>query len=270
MFSKKVLYDQNRAEIERIDVPKYLKSIVEVKEHSIETSLRIYPRNTPEILINLEDPIHAEMRDKTPVVKKVTIQGSKTDYADVYHPNKCHFISIRFDTNGYYKILGIPQKSFSNRFPDFSDVIDYDIDAIIEKINYEKSREGRLKILCEWLREDVGKEGGSPELLSDVVMSRLQQNPRLSVAQLAEQTGYTRKHLAHQFKEEAGLTIKEYQKINRLQRVLKSVSAREDVHWARVACEHGFYDQSHLIRDVKRYTGYTPTDLVNPREHEKA
>lgn len=86
------------------------------------------------------------------------------------------------------------------------------------------------------------------------------------MGQLAELTGYTRKHLGRRFKEEAGLTIKEYQKINRLRRVRESISEREHVHWAEVACEHGFYDQSHLIRDFKRYTGHTPTDYLNRRD----
>lgn len=250
-------------------MPDFVKGIVEIKGGSAPSSLRLYPRNTPEILINLADPIEGEIGSQTRVFKKVTIQGSKTDYVDVYHPMNCYFISIRFTTNGYYKILGVPQKLFTDDFPRIDYVIDSDVDHLIKNLRNIPSIEKRFQTLCRWLNEDIRRRDIPSKLLSDIIIARLKQNPHLSVGQLAEQTGYTRKHLVHQFKEEAGLTIKEYQKINRLQRVRKSVSEREDVPWAQVACEHGFYDQSHLIRDFKRYTGCTPTDYLNRRELAK-
>lgn len=252
--------------VPEFNLPDFVKDVIEVKGPSTPNYTRIFPRNTPEILINLADPIKAEIGSQSPVVEKTTIQGSKTDYVDVYHPGNCHFISVRFTTNSFYKILGIPQKSFTNNFPRLDYVVDTNVDHMIKSLREACSTESRFHILCRWLNEYIQRRNPPSQLVSDFIITQLRQKPHLSVGQLAELTGYTRKHLGRRFKEEAGLTIKEYQKINRLRRVRESISEREHVHWAEVACEHGFYDQSHLIRDFKRYTGHTPTDYLNRRD----
>lgn len=120
--------------------------------------------------------------------------------------------------------------------------------------------------MCRWIEKEFEEETYEYELLSNYIIKSLNDDYRLSVSQLAEDVGFTRKHLVHRFKEETGLTIKEYQKIERLQRVLQHVSTQDEIHWTGIACEHGFYDQSHLIRDFKRYTGCTPTDYLERRE----
>ena len=37
---------------------------------------------------------------------------------------------------------------------------------------------------------------------------------------------------------------------------------REEPDWIELVERHGWYDQSHMIRDFKRYTGVAPTAYV--------
>jgi AraC-like DNA-binding protein len=37
------------------------------------------------------------------------------------------------------------------------------------------------------------------------------------------------------------------------------VSRARGVHWAEIAADHGYYDQSHFIRDFRDFTGMTPS-----------
>ncbi len=34
-----------------------------------------------------------------------------------------------------------------------------------------------------------------------------------------------------------------------------------DARWAELAADHGFYDQSHLVREVRDLCGLSPTEL---------
>ncbi len=270
MISQKTDHDLTFTKFRDPLLPDFVKDIMEIKGHSVKTSVRLYPRNTPEILINLGEPIQGEMGSNTARIKRYIIQGSKTTYANVEHPAYCHFLSIRFTTNGYYKLLGMPQNEFTDQFFNLDDLIDRKIEHLIPALQNTLSPEGRFQILEKWLNKEFCKKEIPSKLLSDFVIKYLNRNPDASVKQLAQQTGFTRKHLVHRFKKEAGLTIKEYQKILRIYRVLKQIDKTREISWAKLAGRFGFYDQSHFIKDFKQYTGLTPTDYLNQQIFNKS
>ena len=45
-------------------------------------------------------------------------------------------------------------------------------------------------------------------------------------------------------------------------RLLAAIDVHGDVAWAGLAADLGWADQSHLIRDVKRHTGVTPSGYL--------
>lgn len=270
MITQKIDHDLTFTRLSDPSFPDFVKDMMEIKGHSVKTSLRLYPRNTPEILINLGEPLQGEMGSKSASIKKYIIQGSKTAYVNVEHPARCHFLSIRFTTNGYYKLLGMPQNEFTNQFFNLDDVFDRKIEHLIPVLQNTLSLEERFQILEKWLNKEFCKKEIPSKLLSDFVIRYLNQKPDASVKQLTQQTGFTRKHLVCRFKEEAGLTIKEYQKILRIYRLLKQIDKASQISWAKLAGQFGFYDQSHLIKDFKQYTGLTPTDYLDQQTTDKS
>jgi len=54
------------------------------------------------------------------------------------------------------------------------------------------------------------------------------------------------------------LTPKLYSRINRLRSVVERVARGGEVAWADLASEYGYYDQSHLTRDFREFSGVTP------------
>ncbi|MFF0471592.1 helix-turn-helix domain-containing protein [Micromonospora zamorensis] len=101
-----------------------------------------------------------------------------------------------------------------------------------------------------------------------------------SVGVLADELGWSRRHLASRFRQEVGLPPKMAARLLRFQRayaVLTDVgpTARAPagvdqpevgaVDWATVATRYGYYDQSHLIRDFRQFAGATPAALLAAR-----
>lgn len=82
----------------------------------------------------------------------------------------------------------------------------------------------------------------------------------IEIGQLAEELGFSRKHLHQTFAAEVGLAPKRYAGIRRFARVVERL--REgDVPLASLALQLGYADQAHLGRDVRRFSGLTPTAL---------
>jgi len=67
-------------------------------------------------------------------------------------------------------------------------------------------------------------------------------------------------HLARYFKTRYGCTVGEYVRSIRIDRALKDITG-SNKPIAHIALQHGFSDQSHLTRQVKRHTGLSPTKL---------
>ncbi|MDN4526375.1 helix-turn-helix transcriptional regulator [Fictibacillus sp. NE201] len=78
------------------------------------------------------------------------------------------------------------------------------------------------------------------------------------VANVTEQISLSSRRFIQVFKEEVGLTPKQYCRIQRFQHVLRLIKGEERVDWADIALTCGYYDQAHFIHDFRSFSGFTP------------
>jgi AraC-like DNA-binding protein len=84
----------------------------------------------------------------------------------------------------------------------------------------------------------------------------------LSIRTLAADLGVTRQHLARAFAQHVGVAPKMLARIIRARSVVAHARAATAVDWSTLALDAGYYDQSHLIADLKELTGLGPSDWV--------
>ncbi|MEM9997405.1 MAG: helix-turn-helix domain-containing protein [Bacteroidota bacterium] len=87
--------------------------------------------------------------------------------------------------------------------------------------------------------------------------------PNTTVTDLTTLTGLSYSTLARHFRTACGLTPKRYLRRHRFRRVLDALPRRAAAatDWLDFVTRFGYHDQSHLIRDVRHFTGLTPTAL---------
>jgi len=71
--------------------------------------------------------------------------------------------------------------------------------------------------------------------------------------------GWSHKHLITKFKQQIGVAPLLAARLLRLSRVWRLIDSGQN--WARIAAETGYADQSHLVREFRRFTGATPSAL---------
>jgi AraC-like DNA-binding protein len=81
------------------------------------------------------------------------------------------------------------------------------------------------------------------------------------VETLANDVGFTRRQLERRFADAVGMAPKALAQVLRFQRVLGAI-VEEAPRWVDIAAECGYCDQSHLIRDFKRFTGTSPRGFL--------
>jgi AraC-like DNA-binding protein len=78
---------------------------------------------------------------------------------------------------------------------------------------------------------------------------------------LADQAGMSARQFRRRCREEAGLAPKHLSRILRFRRACALAARGES--WLRVAVEAGYFDQAHLIRDFREFTGSTPMSVFS-------
>jgi AraC-like DNA-binding protein len=97
--------------------------------------------------------------------------------------------------------------------------------------------------------------------MSPVTDFILRQNGVVQVNQLAEKFKISRRWLEKTFVEQVGLSPKEFARIVRFKAMLSHVTIDPLVSWGFLRENYDYYDQSHLVRDFRDFTGQSPTEF---------
>jgi AraC-like DNA-binding protein len=81
------------------------------------------------------------------------------------------------------------------------------------------------------------------------------------VGDVARALGMSRKHLNTLFRDHVGMSPKGYAGLVRFDRLTQRLWCSPSPGWADLALASGFADQAHLAREVRRFSGLSPTGL---------
>jgi AraC-like DNA-binding protein len=86
--------------------------------------------------------------------------------------------------------------------------------------------------------------------------------PGGSIRALASDLGMSQRQLLRIFTDRVGLGPKGIHRVLRFQRLIRMLEAGGRPSWSRLAVGCGYFDQAHLIRDFRTFTGITPTQYT--------
>lgn len=98
----------------------------------------------------------------------------------------------------------------------------------------------------------------------------LASDPTKPIGDIADMFDISHSHLDREFARVVGLSPRALARLLRMRRLLASIEIDTELDWAGLAAEHGWFDQSHFIRDFRRHTGVTPTQYVAAQAAERS
>jgi AraC-like DNA-binding protein len=90
----------------------------------------------------------------------------------------------------------------------------------------------------------------------------IRQPDQINLGHVSQSIGFSQKHFIDMFRRQVGITPKAYLKIIRFQKAIGEIEQQEDVSWAGISLDCGFYDQAHFIHDFKFFSGFTPEEYI--------
>jgi AraC-like DNA-binding protein len=172
-------------------------------------------------------------------------------------------IEIGFTPLGAYVFLGVPTHEFGERLYGLSEVLGREADFLTEKIDSLQDWQERFDVLDEYIaRRFAGARLPSPQVEA-AYGTIVRSNGQRRIASLADAAGWSEKHLVARFREQVGLAPKAMAQVIRFNRALQLLQAAEGQSLADVVFEAGYYDQPHMNRDFRRFTGGSPSDFLH-------
>jgi AraC-like DNA-binding protein len=227
--------------------------------------VRILPRGTIEVIINLSDDeirifdsSHAGRCLRLP---GIVVSGAYAGALDIDPMQHASLIGVHFRPGRAFSVLGTDLSDLANNhFP---------LEALWGRAAVE-------------LRERLCA-ADSPVLrfriLEEVLTARLhgrQEHPAItlalgtfgpagigdSVRSVSQRLGLSQRRFIQVFAEQVGLTPKLFCRVLRFEQAREHLNRFAKVNLSQVALACGYCDQSHMVRDFQEFSGFSPTAFL--------
>ncbi|MCP3980305.1 MAG: AraC family transcriptional regulator [bacterium] len=243
---------------------------------------KLLPDGAVEIVIDLTDtPKRMFNHDLTEQrsFRNAWISGMRRGWILIEAAPGSSMVVIRFRPGGAYPFLGFSVDGITDTVDPLDDVLGRATASLRDRVLSAETHPDKMAAVEKWLLERATGRLESHAAV-EYVTQRLFAPAGIRISDLVDEVGYSQRYLTGLFRRWVGLPPKHYGRIRRFQEVLRDVTRQTapagpdygtdyrggtppEPDWADLALQHGYYDQSHLVRDFRDFSGLSPTGYVS-------
>ncbi|HSB63757.1 MAG TPA: helix-turn-helix domain-containing protein [Thermoanaerobaculia bacterium] len=220
----------------------------------------VLPDGCTELIVHFGDPFRrVTAAGDSEVQPRAFFVGEMTRPLVVEPSRRVGTMGIRFRPGGVFPFLGLPLSELSDRVVDLDVLWARAARELEEALLESRSDAARIAVAeafllrrLVWARRDHAVER--------VVRAILAARGRERVRTFPARVGLGSRQLERRFLAAVGLAPKVFSRIVRFQNLVRI--APDANGWASAAAQCGYFDQAHLIRDVRDFAGVTPSSLL--------
>ncbi len=214
---------------------------------------RIVPDGCCEIIVNRADPfVGVDQQREQPALMLV---GQISRFLRIRPTGVVDLLGVRFRPGGLWPFVDVPQAELTDERPDVGDVCRLLRRALEEGAWGGRGRGSAIGGLEEVLLARLVRRRSHAAAAVALVEAS---GGRARIGDVAAQAGASARTLERMFSREVGLSPKLLARVVRFQAVIAAVEGTRRLDWAELAQRCGYFDQSHLIRDFRAFSGLSP------------
>ncbi|HEY1634233.1 MAG TPA: helix-turn-helix domain-containing protein [Acidimicrobiales bacterium] len=171
-------------------------------------------------------------------------------------------ISISLTPLGSRALLGMPAGELASTVVDLEEVFGSTGSGLADQLASAPGWHERFALLDGQLIDRLRDVAGPPPEVGYAWQRLVASHGAVAVAALADEVGYSRRHLNDLFARELGLAPKAAARVLRFERSRRLIEAAKGQGLAGVAAAAGYYDQAHMTRDWREIAGCPPTTWI--------
>lgn len=185
----------------------------------------------------------------------VSVAGLHSTPVTIHHDGQMRGVQLELTPAGSRALLGCPAGELAEQVLEGSDVVGVGITRLREALHEASTPADRGRLVWEMWGASALAAAMDERLAR--AWARLQVTAGLvSVRELADDSGWSRRHFTDRFTREFGQGPKTVSRVLRFGRSRAMV--RHGIPAVEVASRCGYADQAHLVREWRRLAGTTP------------
>lgn len=195
----------------------------------------------------------------TPGSPAAVVSGLQTAPRElVLEPNAVYFGFKPFSPKGMRPLRADWQELVDQSISLWEDCPD--AEWVTEMLSASATFDERVGIVAEFARRQLTDPEYTPDFVEYSELQLCQARGNLRMESISDYTGYTGRYCREKFKEAHGISIKNYSSIMRFQNAVRMLarSGGESGSLSDIVFDNGYFDQSHLNREFRRFSGVTP------------
>lgn len=185
---------------------------------------------------------------------------------DVLHStNSLDMIAIVFNPLGMNLFFPFSMKMTYNQYIDIDALGDKDLVHLKEIVFNEEN----ISICIHHIENFFLQRMMNPDIHYKRIVGstqKIKEQPEINVSHLANEACLGYRQFKRVFTSYVGMNPKEYIRVVRFQRTLYTLQHNPGMEISQLAYACGYYDHSHLVKDFKALSGYSPIQYLRSRQ----
>jgi AraC-like DNA-binding protein len=207
-----------------------------------------------------------------PVLERTVFRGPHTQPVVARHRGPLHMFILLLAPDALCQMTAIRVDRFLNCICPLTAALDESWQAMALNVLHARSDEDRVK-LVEMFLEPRWRAERSSNRVSWGPAKRQGEWSRAAISRVHKfAEGRRKRQLERRIRTMTGWSARGLKNLARVEDALLMAAraTQPRVHWASIAAEAGYADQSHLCRELRRYTGLSPHQLWLHLQNEQA
>lgn len=226
---------------------------------------RILPNGFTELMVNLGPPHQMVTHAGTSTWELAWFSGLHDRAIVIESLHGTHLVSARLHPLGALCLFGPGVAGCVNTVTDLEALLGPPARELRALVLAAGSSEERFAHLERFLLPRLPLGVVPPAFVSEAARLIEAAHGHLRIASLHADLGVSRKQLWLRFARDLGMSPKAYARLQRFVWTLARLRESTGVEWPRLAAAAGYADQSHLVRDFRRFASASPTEFLRTR-----
>lgn len=171
-------------------------------------------------------------------------------------------IVVEFNPQGAYRFFRISFNDIKNQIHPLTDILGTVAKQLEERISNVKSVEGKVLLLQQFLLKQFTQQ--TEDSIFEYCVAKITSSKgKITIQELEKKTGYSSRWLNMKFKDKLGISPKNLSTIIRFNQYYNAIANNNEMDFMQNAFYDHYYDQSHFLKEFKRFTGLSHSGFEN-------